>query len=75
MSIATRPAIWINEAGAATSTLIGSTIDTSAQLLDERELIQGDSYLFLRDGYLQRRQFLIAGEGVIEDDPFLDDDE
>ena len=52
----------------------GATIDTSAQLLEERELIPGDSYLFLRDSYLQRRQFLIADGAVVEDDPFLDDE-
>ncbi len=35
-----------------------------------------DSYLFLRDAYLQRRQFLIQGEesGLPDYDAFLDDD-
>lgn len=47
-------------------------INTRAQLLESEEMISGgDRYLFIRDAYLQRRDFLISdGEG--EDDPFLD---
>ncbi|MEL6687594.1 MAG: VacJ family lipoprotein [Pseudomonadota bacterium] len=73
-TIFTNPGTWIGESGAALSLFAGATIDTSAQLLDERELIPGDSYLFLRDSYMQRRQFLIADGAVVEDDPFLDDE-
>lgn len=41
-------------------------IDTRASLLNSEELISGDRYGFLRDAYLQRRQFLI-NDGELED--------
>jgi len=47
-------------------------IDTRAGLLDTERLISGDKYLFLRDAYLQRREYLI-NDGRVEEDPFLDD--
>ena len=51
----------------------GGAVETSASLLEARKLVKGDKYLFTRDAYLQRRQFLIS-DGVQEDeDPFLDD--
>jgi len=52
----------------------GSAVETSASLLDARELVTGDRYLFTRDAYLQRRQFLISDGVQEEEDPFLDDD-
>lgn len=47
-------------------------IDTRSDLLSTEELIQGDKYTFIRDVYLQRREFLIS-DGVIERDAFTDD--
>jgi phospholipid-binding lipoprotein MlaA len=47
-------------------------IDARAGLLPTESLITGDRYLFLRDAYLQNREFLI-NDGVVEDDPFLDE--
>lgn len=47
-------------------------VDTRATLLDAEKLIQGDRYSFIRDVYLQRRDFLVH-DGVIEDD-FTSDD-
>lgn len=47
-------------------------IDTRAALLEAEELVSGDRYTFIRDAYLQRREFLIH-DGVVEDD-FLDED-
>jgi len=47
-------------------------IDTRAGLLDAEELILGDEYSFIRDVYLQRREFL-ATDGAVEDD-FTSDD-
>ena len=49
-------------------------IDRRARLLDADSLIAGDRYLFLRDAWLQRREFLI-NDGEVIDDPFLDDEE
>lgn len=47
-------------------------IDTRADLLDVEELVQGDEYTFVRDVYLQRREFLVT-DGEVEDD-FTSDD-
>lgn len=47
-------------------------IDTRADLLAAEELVQGDEYSFIRDVYLQRREFL-ASDGAVEDD-FISDD-
>jgi len=45
-------------------------VDTRAQLLDAESLITGDRYIFIRDAYLQRREFSI-NDGQVED---YDDD-
>lgn len=42
-------------------------IDLRASLLKAEEFISGDRYLFIRDAYLQRREYLI-NDGEIEDD-------
>ena len=42
-------------------------IDTRASLLEAEKLISGDEYVFVRDAYLQRRDFII-NDGRIEDD-------
>ncbi|MGH8491535.1 MAG: MlaA family lipoprotein [Moraxellaceae bacterium] len=47
-------------------------VNSRASLLDLEDIIQGDRYLFIRDLYLQRREYSIR-DGQIEDDPFLDD--
>lgn len=49
-----------------------SFVDRRAGLLAAESLLIGDEYLFLRDAYLQRRQYLV-NDGELEDDPFLDD--
>ena len=43
-----------------------NVIDTRASLLDVEKLISGDEYTFVRDAYLQRREFLIK-DGQVED--------
>ena len=50
-----------------------SAVDRSAQFLEQRDLIKGDRYLFVRDAYMQRRQFLISDGATTETDPFLDE--
>lgn len=45
-------------------------ISQRASLLQATELLRGDKYLFLRDAYLQQRDYLI-NDGIV-DDPFLD---
>ena len=49
-------------------------VNGRAELLEVEELVGGDRYSFLRDAYLQRREFLI-NDGAVADDPFLDDAE
>lgn len=41
-------------------------IDARVSLLEAEQLISGDEYVFVRDAYLQRREFLIK-DGVVED--------
>jgi len=43
-------------------------------VLDAEQLIKGDRYSFIRDAYLQRRDFLVK-DGRLESDPFLEDDD
>ena len=47
-------------------------VDLRADLLGVDELVTGDKYLFRRDTYQQRREFLI-NDGVSDEDPFEDD--
>jgi phospholipid-binding lipoprotein MlaA len=41
-------------------------VDTRASLLEAEKLITGDRYTFIRDAYLQRREYLVK-DGVVED--------
>ena len=51
-----------------------NVIDTRAELMSVEKVMSGDRYLFMRDAYLQLREFEIKnGEVDVEDDPFLDD--
>jgi phospholipid-binding lipoprotein MlaA len=60
----------------ATGLLALKAVDTRADLIPMEDSLQmqGDRYRLIRDALLQRREFLIK-DGVIEADPFLDDDE
>ena len=46
-------------------------LDLRKRLLSAEVLVSGDEYLFIRDAFLQRRDFLIK-DGVFEEDPFMD---
>lgn len=50
-----------------------SLLSTRANLLDLERHITGDRYTFIRDAYLQRRQFLI-NDGEVEDDFGMDEE-
>lgn len=41
-------------------------VDTRAKLLETEKLLSGDRYVFIRDAYLQRRNYLVK-DGVVED--------
>ncbi|MNG31566.1 VacJ like lipoprotein [compost metagenome] len=42
-------------------------IDTRANLLSAEKLISGDKYTFIRNAYLQNREFKVK-DGQVEDD-------
>jgi phospholipid-binding lipoprotein MlaA len=42
-------------------------VDTRARLLQAEELMSGDRYLFVRDAYLQQREYFL-NDGVVKDD-------
>ena len=44
-----------------------NTISTRASLLGAEGLVTGDRYAFIRDAYLQRREFLITGKPPVDD--------
>jgi len=50
-----------------TSLMLIEEIDARASVLALDELISGDKYLFLREAYLQRRDYLVA-DGMVEDE-------
>jgi len=56
----------------ANMALVGlQVVDTRADLIPFEKIIEGDEYLFLRDIYLQRREFLVQ-DGKVKDS-FMDD--
>jgi phospholipid-binding lipoprotein MlaA len=42
-------------------------VDTRASLLSSEKLISGDKYTFIRNAYLQNREFKVK-DGQVEDD-------
>ncbi|WP_166268379.1 MlaA family lipoprotein [Marinobacter caseinilyticus] len=48
-------------------------VDKRADLIPAESFISGDSYTFVRNAYLQRREFLV-NDGRTETDPFANDD-
>ena len=54
-------------------TLVGiDALETRERLLDAETLIIGDKYIFVKDAYIQSREYEIYN-GSTEDDEFLDD--
>ncbi|WP_114416318.1 MlaA family lipoprotein [Marinospirillum perlucidum] len=53
--------------------LIVEGVNLRASLLDAERMISGDRYSFIRDAYMQRRDYLIS-DGELQEDPFLEDD-
>ena len=53
--------------------LVGiDALETRERLLDAETLIVGDKYIFVKDAYIQSREYEI-NNGMSEDDEFLDD--
>lgn len=57
----------INEVPTRNSLYSLRTLDNRAELLSAEKLIRGDRYTFIRDLYLQRREYLV-NDGMVEDD-------
>lgn len=49
-------------------------LDLRASLLRYEDQFTGDRYTFIRNAYLQRRQYMV-NDGRVEEDPFAEDDE
>jgi len=65
------PVLWLNPVRHRNPLYGFQKIHQRAELLSAESLVFGDRYLFLRDAYLQRREFLI-NDGEVED--LFDDD-
>lgn len=65
------PVTYIDDVPTRNSITFLGLIELRASLLDSEGLISGDRYIFLREAYLQRRDYLI-NDGEIEEDSFDD---
>ena len=70
--MAAYPATYVEDDTVRISLTALNLIDTRAGLLAQEELIRGDRYRFIRDAYLQSRQFEVS-DGELGDDPFASD--
>ncbi|RJG08789.1 VacJ family lipoprotein [Pseudomonas cavernicola] len=61
------PYPYINDVPARNVTRAVDVIDTRASLLSAEKLISGDKYLFIRNAFLQNREFKVK-DGQVEDD-------
>jgi phospholipid-binding lipoprotein MlaA len=57
---------WMDDRQLAWTFWTVEVIDFRARLLESEKLITGDRYIFLRDAYMQRREFYDSG-GVVKD--------
>ena len=63
---------YIDHVPTRNTTTAVSFVDRRQRLLADERILSGDKYLFIRDAYLQQRQFLVT-DGEDLSDPFLDD--
>jgi len=63
----TSPYRYIDNVPARNTALGLNLIDTRASLLSAEKLINGDKYIFMRNAYLQNREFRVK-DGQVEDD-------
>lgn len=61
------PLTYIEEQRVSNSLKLLDLLNTRVGLLDAEELMSGDRYVFVREAYLQRRDFLV-NDGAVEDD-------
>ena len=62
-----RPYRYINDVPVRNSTFGVDVVDTRAGLLSAEKMITGDKYIFIRNAYLQNREFRTM-DGQVEDD-------
>ena len=67
------PVSYVDHTRTQYSIIAAGAVSVRAQLLEAEKMVQGDRYIFLRDAYIQRRQFLV-NDGVVEHDDFGDED-
>lgn len=60
------PVTYVDEQPLSSGLTLLEIIDTRAKFLGQEKLLSGDRYVFIRDAYLQRREYLIQ-DGVVED--------
>jgi phospholipid-binding lipoprotein MlaA len=63
----TEPYRYMNDISARNMAIGMDVIDTRASLLSTEKLISGDKYVFIRNAYLQNREFRVK-DGKVEDD-------
>ncbi|MNE40314.1 putative phospholipid-binding lipoprotein MlaA precursor [compost metagenome] len=63
----TGPYRYIDDVSARNTMRAVDVVDTRAGLLSAEKLIQGDKYNFIRNAYLQNREFKVK-DGQVEDD-------
>ncbi|MCK9799501.1 hypothetical protein BK634_12510 [Pseudomonas chlororaphis] len=63
----TEPYRYMHDVPARNTTMGVDIIDTRASLLSAEKLINGDKYTFIRNAYLQNREFKVK-DGKVEDD-------
>ncbi|MEA2119364.1 VacJ family lipoprotein [Halovibrio sp. HP20-50] len=71
--MAAYPVTYVEDDSVRISLTALNVIDIRAGLLDREKLISGDRYRFIRDAYLQNRQFKVS-DGELGADPFAADD-
>ena len=65
--IYTDPTNYLEDDSVRNGLALLRVVDFRSDLLSTEDLVSGDFYLFLREAYLQRREFLI-NDGAVEDD-------
>ena len=66
------PLIYLHPVDHRNTTFAMRLVHQRADLLAVDSVVFGDRYIFFRDAWVQRREFL-EKDGVVDDDPFADD--
>lgn len=61
------PYPYMGDVAARNSAFALSVVDTRANLLDAEKMITGDKYIFIRNAYLQSREYKIKDGNVVDD--------